>query len=95
MTITVEKFDEWNRQCRKILNMSFIRKRCDELQIELKPFFQKCKTISKKYNESNDHAACFICNYNDDYICKKFNGGCKTIETCKEIYNGENEEDRY
>ena len=27
--------------------MSFIRKRCDELQIELKPFFQKCKTISK------------------------------------------------
>lgn len=39
MTITVEKFDEWNRQCRKILNMSSIRKRCDELQIELKPFF--------------------------------------------------------
>lgn len=95
MVNTIKKFNEWDNQCQKTFDMSSIRRKCNELKTELKPFFQKCKMISKKYNISNNHAACFICNYNDDYICKKFNGGCKTIKTCEEIYNGENEEDKY
>lgn len=87
MNNTVEKFDEWNNQCRKTLSISSIRRKCDELKTELEPFFQKCKVISEKYNISNDHAACFICNYKDNYICKKFNGGCEHIELCERILN--------
>lgn len=30
-------------------------------------------------------AACYLCNYKDDYICCKLNGGCKDIEICRSI----------
>lgn len=43
------------------------------------------KTMIKKYGLSEDRAACYLCNFEDQYICKEYNGGCKLFEKCKEI----------
>lgn len=77
-------FKEWNEQCKNVFDSSSI----DELRDELDPFFQKVKIISEKYNVSNEHAACHICNYGDEYICKKFNNGCDCVGVCERIFNG-------
>lgn len=65
-----------------------VQKEIDDLKDELNPFFQKVKIISEKYNVSNEHAACHICNYGDEYICKKFNDGCDCVEICEIISGG-------
>lgn len=28
---------------------------------------------------------CYLCNFEDEYICKEYNGGCKSIHICKNI----------
>lgn len=30
---------------------------------------------------------CYLCNFEDPYICKEYNGGCKSIDICKSIKN--------
>jgi len=49
-------------------------------------FFAKADELVEKFNISRDTACCFICNFEDDYICKRFNGGCKNRKLCREIY---------
>lgn len=31
------------------------------------------------------HAACYLCNFEDEYICHTHNGGCEKIELCRGI----------
>lgn len=38
-------------------------------------------------------AGCYISNYHDDYICDKFNGGCKNKNGCDRILNMLRKED--
>lgn len=76
-----------DEQYKSVLNSSAVQKEIDDLHDALDPFFQKVKIISEKYNVSNEHAACHICNYGDEYICQKFNGGCDCVGVCKIIRN--------
>lgn len=48
-------------------------------------FITKTNEIQSKYNISFEHAGCYICNFEDDYICWKHNDGCRFIEECKNI----------
>ena len=41
--------------------------------------------ISSIYQIKEEHAGCYMVNYEDQYICHEYNGGCKSIEKCREI----------
>lgn len=49
-------------------------------------FLDQADKLVEQFNISRDTACCFICNFEDDYICKQFNGGCKNRKLCREIY---------
>ena len=52
-------------------------------------FNTKVNELVSLYTITEDHAGCYLCNYEDDYICHKFNGGCKNAELCKRISESE------
>lgn len=60
----------------------------DELRAE---FEEKANKISTTYQITCDHAHCYLLNFEDSYICCKQNGGCKSIDKCKEIFKKEKE----
>ena len=39
--------------------------------------------LSEKYQINRHHAGCYLVNFEDDYICRKFNGGCENISKCR------------
>lgn len=41
------------------------------------------------YQITEDHAGCYLSNYEDEYICHKYNGGCRHANKCKEISDKE------
>ena len=49
-------------------------------------FLDQADKLVEQFNISRDTACCFICNFEDDYICKRFNGGCKNLNLCREVY---------
>lgn len=48
-------------------------------------FNKKANELSDKYNIDKIHAECFLVNYEDNYICKEYNGGCDGINICRRI----------
>lgn len=48
-------------------------------------FDERINKISSLYTVSLDHAGCYLCNYENNYICHKFNGGCKNVNVCAYI----------
>lgn len=66
-----------------------------QIKIEEEAFVKECDDfwefatgvdkIQSRYNIDFEHAACYICNFEDDFICYKHNDGCKNIELCKSI----------
>lgn len=54
-------------------------------------FEEKQNKLSTKYNISGDHAGCYLSNFEDDYICHRYNSGCKNIDKCKAIFKEEKE----
>lgn len=47
--------------------------------------------LTDKYSIHGAHAGCYICNFENDYICHQYNGGCDRIDTCRRIREEENE----
>ena len=45
--------------------------------------------LASTYNITNVHAGCFMCNFENEYICIKYNGGCKGLNKCREIFEKE------
>lgn len=56
-------------------------------------FLDQADKLVEQFNISRDTACCFICNFEDDYICKRFNGGCKNRRLCRDIYKQLKESD--
>lgn len=48
--------------------------------------------LSEKYDIHGAHACCYMCNFENDYICHQYNGGCQYLETCQKIRHTENKE---
>lgn len=52
----------------------------------------ECRYLSEKYGIYGIHARCYMYNFESDYFCHKYNGGCKFLETCQKIRHTENKE---
>lgn len=52
-------------------------------------FLKQMQRISYVHKITNEQAACYLSNYEDGYICHKYNGGCKNIDMCRKISEGE------
>ena len=50
---------------------------------------QEENRLASTYNITNVHAGCYMCNFKDEYICVKHNGGCKNISKCRSIFEKE------
>lgn len=50
---------------------------------------ERVNRMSVTYQITNDHAGCWLSNFEDDYICHKNNGDCKNISKCREIFKKE------
>lgn len=46
--------------------------------------------LTSTYYIPGAQAACYMCNFENDYICHQYNGGCKRLEVCKMIREAEN-----
>lgn len=53
----------------------------DKFDADLKEIVDLCSVMGVK----EAHAACYLCNFEDEYICYTYDGGCKQIEQCRGI----------
>ena len=56
-------------------------------------YIKQHRYLSEKYNIHGAHACCYLHNFENDYICHTFNGGCDRIEACRRIRSEEVKED--
>lgn len=56
----------------------------------IEDFKEESKRLISEYEITETHAGCFLCNYEDRYICNEHNGGCRLLDKCKEINEKEN-----
>jgi len=80
----IQNFERW----RDANYSSSEQKFREDLHKIYDPFIKEVQAIKEKYGVSDNQAACYVSNYSDDYICKRFNGGCKDISLCERISNG-------
>lgn len=52
-------------------------------------FLKQIQRINYVHKINNEQAACYLSNYEDGYICHKYNGGCKNIDICRKIFEDE------
>lgn len=60
---------------------------CEERH--LKEFEEKVNRLVISHNITETHAGCYLCNYDDKFICHEFNNGCESIDECRNIYEKE------
>lgn len=48
-------------------------------------YIKKHRYLIEKYNIHGAQAACYMCNFENNYICHQYNGGCKRIDVCRKI----------
>jgi len=48
-------------------------------------FDKKVTRLCDSYHVSDGMVRCYLVNFEDDYICHKYNGGCKFINECRHI----------
>lgn len=48
-------------------------------------YHKRHRYLSEKYGIHGAHACCYMCNFENDYICHTFNGGCDQIDVCRKI----------
>ena len=54
-------------------------------------YYERHQELRGKYKIHGAHAACYLENYESDYICHQYNGGCRRIDVCRKIYREEPE----
>ena len=70
----------------------FKMKKSDRRPGKMEPFekFEKdIKRMVDEYKISEGHAACYLCNWEDTYICHTHNGGCSFGLKCHSICESE------
>ena len=58
--------------------------------MEFEEYNSELNRISSTYQIREDHAGCYMANYENQYICHEYKGGCKSLEKCREIREKEN-----
>jgi hypothetical protein len=54
-----------------------------------KEYLQKHQWLTDKYKIHGAQACCYMCNFENDYICHQYNGGCNRIDVCRQIREDE------
>lgn len=45
------------------------------------------RSIKAMFPDIDDNLiGCYLCNFEDRYICNEYNGGCKSLSRCQEIH---------
>lgn len=57
----------------------------EEYPEPLVEFENGIKDIVNQNGFTEEHAACYICNFEDQYICREYNGGCNSYKKCKAV----------
>ena len=52
-------------------------------------YLKEHRYLTEKYGIHGAHACCYMCNYENYYLCYQWNGGCDRINTCRKIYQHE------
>ena len=52
-------------------------------------YIEEHKYLTSKYNIHGAQACCYLCNFENDYICHQYNDGCSSFEVCKYIRDNE------
>ena len=55
-------------------------------------YHKEHKYLTDKYDIHGAHARCYMCNFENDYICHQYNGGCSKLDSCRRIRKEESEE---
>lgn len=48
-------------------------------------YIERHQQLTDKYDIHGAQAACYMCNFENDYICHQYNGGCSRIDVCRKI----------
>ena len=48
-------------------------------------YTKRHRHLTKTYDIHGAHACCYMKNFENDYICHQFNGGCDRIDICRRI----------
>lgn len=48
-----------------------------------------CSRLIHTYGIHGTHAKCYLCNFENNYFCYQYNGGCYLIEECERIHESE------
>ena len=57
-------------------------------------FEKEMNRLASTYGITDTHAGCYMCNYEDKFICHEYNNGCESVDKCKEIFEKESEKMR-
>ena len=60
-----------------------------EISMDYKKIEKEQNRLSSIYNITNVHAGCYMCNFENKYICVEHNGGCSGFDKCRSIYEKE------
>lgn len=52
-------------------------------------YLRRHQFLTDKYGIHGAQACCYMCNFENDYICHQYNGGCKRIDVCRKIRDDE------
>lgn len=55
-------------------------------------YHEQHRKITDKYGIHGAHAGCYICTFENEYLCHQYNGGCPLIEVCRGIHEQERDE---
>lgn len=48
-------------------------------------YSEQHRYITDVYGIHGAHTGCYLCNFENDYICHQYNGGCDRIDVCRKI----------
>lgn len=52
-------------------------------------YIEQHHKLTEKYGIHGAHAGCYICNFENDYLCHQWQGGCDQIDICRKIRDEE------
>lgn len=52
-------------------------------------YIERHRYLTSTYDIHGAHAGCYLCNFENDYICNQYNGGCPRRDVCERIRNEE------
>lgn len=55
----------------------------------MKEFKDEVARLVSTYGLSDVYAGCYLSNFGDEFICKKFVGGCNRVNVCKKLHQQE------